>query len=221
VAFQPELVLEGLEGALDPLPDAVQRPVPGGSSARSGRRETAPWPATTCSKSWPANPLSARMASPGRSRGRSWPSRAATTSRSPSLGWPDTRPQAARPGRPAPTAGSPEPAVVARAVAVAGMAGQGRAVDRLAGGRTRHRGRVDQAELVAPAWRVGGDVLEREGDQGRGPTQPPVVGRGSGEVREQMPQPAAAKRSQRRSLSNPSSTWATANQTSSASLSLA
>src|SRR6266508_6833509 len=28
VAFQPELVLEGVEGALDPLPDPAQRAVP-------------------------------------------------------------------------------------------------------------------------------------------------------------------------------------------------
>src|SRR5919204_3426765 len=57
-----------------------------GSSARSGRSKTAPWAATSCSKSRPAKPLSATMTSPGRSRERSWSNSAATTSRSPSLG---------------------------------------------------------------------------------------------------------------------------------------
>ena len=83
--------------------------------------------------------------------------------------------------------------MVALAVAVAGMAGQRRALDGLAGGRARHRGRVDQPQLVAPARGVGGQVTDREGDQRPGTAKPAVVGRGGGQVREQMPQPLAGK----------------------------
>jgi hypothetical protein len=73
------------------------------------------------------------------------------------------------------------------------MAGQRRALDPLAGGRTRHRGGVDQPQLVPPARRPRRQVLNGERDQGRGPAQPPVVGRGGRQVREQVPQPAAGK----------------------------
>src|SRR5512132_3495924 len=86
VPFQPKLALEGLEGALDPLADTAQRPNPAGLVRAVGRSSTAPYPATTCSNSRPANPLSPTRSNPGRSRPRSCSSRAATTSRSPSFG---------------------------------------------------------------------------------------------------------------------------------------
>jgi hypothetical protein len=62
---------------------------------------------------------------------------------------------------------APEEAMLALAVAIAGMAGQRRPVDGLPSGRTRHRGRVDQAQLVAEDWGVRGQVLDGKGDQGR------------------------------------------------------
>jgi hypothetical protein len=40
-----------------------------------------------------------------------------------------------------------------------------------------------------PAWGVGGQVLEGQGDQRPGPAQPPVVGRGRWQVGEQVAQP--------------------------------
>jgi hypothetical protein len=73
------------------------------------------------------------------------------------------------------------------------MAGQRRPLDRLAGGRARHQGRVDQPQLVAPAWSVGGDVLDGQGDQRPGPTKATVVGRGRWQVREQVAQPLAGE----------------------------
>ena len=82
---------------------------------------------------------------------------------------------------------------MALAVAVAGVAGQRRAGDRLAGGRTRHRGGVDQAQLVTEAGSVSGQVVDREGDQGAGAAQPPVVGRGGRQVGEQVSQPATGE----------------------------
>jgi hypothetical protein len=82
---------------------------------------------------------------------------------------------------------------VALAIAVAGGPGQGRALNRLTGGRARQRSRVDQPQLVTPAWGVGGEVLDGQGDQWPSPTQPPVIGRGGGQVREQMAQPLAGK----------------------------
>jgi hypothetical protein len=49
------------------------------------------------------------------------------------------------------------------------QAGQRRALDRLAAGRARHRGRVDQPQLVPPARRPPGQGLDGQGNQGRGP----------------------------------------------------
>jgi hypothetical protein len=40
---------------------------------------------------------------------------------------------------------------------------------------------------------MGGDVLDRQGDQRPGPTQAAVVGRGRWQIREQVPQPLAGK----------------------------
>jgi hypothetical protein len=73
------------------------------------------------------------------------------------------------------------------------MASQRRSLDRLAAGRTWHRGGVNQAQLIPPARRAGGQVAQGQGDQRRGPAQPPVVGRGGRQIREQMAQPAAGE----------------------------
>ena len=73
------------------------------------------------------------------------------------------------------------------------MAGQRRALDRLAAGRARHRGGVDQAQLIPPARRSGGQVAQGHGDQRRGPAQPAVGGRGGRQVREQVAQPLAGE----------------------------
>jgi hypothetical protein len=44
-----------------------------------------------------------------------------------------------------------------------------------------------------PARRVGGQILDGQDDQWRGSAQPPVVGRGARQVREQVPEPAAGE----------------------------
>src|SRR5215207_4513238 len=57
VAFQPELALEGLEGVLDPLPEAAQRPPAGAAHQRGRGRSLALWSATNWSNSRPAKPF--------------------------------------------------------------------------------------------------------------------------------------------------------------------
>src|SRR4029450_5757134 len=119
-AFQPELVFEGVEGALDPLAPATQRAQPvglvGTVGAQQGRavggdqllelpageplvaQDEQSWPqpgalvvqhggdhlALAQPGTWQATGRPQCVT--GRSRGRSWSSMAATTSRSPSLG---------------------------------------------------------------------------------------------------------------------------------------
>src|SRR5512132_889337 len=68
VAFQPELVLEVSKVLSIHWRQRPSEPNRWGSSARSGRSRAAPWAATRRSNSRPANPLSPRMSSPGRSR---------------------------------------------------------------------------------------------------------------------------------------------------------
>src|SRR5215213_1155121 len=65
VAFQAELVFEGVEDRLDPLADPAQvaEPVRLITAVRAGQPRV--HPATTWSNSHPARPLSARMTMPG------------------------------------------------------------------------------------------------------------------------------------------------------------
>ena len=88
MAFQPELVVEGVEGALDPLAEAAQRPEPVRLVTAVGRTSTAPSSPICWAKARPARPLSAAMTIPWRSSPWSLasPSSSAATSRSPSLG---------------------------------------------------------------------------------------------------------------------------------------
>jgi hypothetical protein len=110
--------------------------------------------------------------------------------------------------------------VMAFAVAGAGMAGQRRPTDRLAAGCTRRRGGVDQPQLVTPAWGMGGEVLDGQGGQRPSPAQPPVVGRGRWQVREQMAQPLAGEAQPAALGAEPEQDLGDGQQTSSASLSL-
>jgi hypothetical protein len=73
------------------------------------------------------------------------------------------------------------------------MRPQGRAFDRLPAGRTGHRGGVNQAQLVGPARRVRGQVLEGEGDQRPRPTQALVVGRRGRQIGEQVAKAAVGE----------------------------
>src|SRR5215212_4760930 len=67
MAFQPELVFAGVEGALDPLAEATQRPEPVRLVTAVGRTSTAPSSPICWAKARPARPLSAAMTIP-------WPS---------------------------------------------------------------------------------------------------------------------------------------------------
>ena len=80
-------------------------------------------------------------------------------------------------------------------IAVAGMAGQRRALDALAAGSAGDRGGVQQPPLVTP--RRAGDRHRPQdgGDQRCGPAQAPVVGSLAAHVGEQVPQ-AAGDRAQ-------------------------
>src|SRR4029453_19082738 len=84
-------------------------------------------------------------------------------------------------------------AVVAAAVAVAGVPGQLRALDRLAAGGTGHRGGVHQAQLVAPAGGVRGQVGDGQRDQPGSAPQPAGGGRDGRQVGEQVPQPGSGE----------------------------
>src|SRR4029453_3022188 len=173
VLFQPELAFEGLEGALDPLPEAAQRSQPTRLIRAVGAQQHRAIAGDQLLELLPSEALVAQddqsPAQPGAlmvQQGRDdltltqFGAGQAPGDREPVGGGQDIEP------------GAPEVGGVALAVAVAGMAGQLRPVDRLAAGRARHRGGVDQAELVTPAGGVGGDVLDRQGDQRRGPTPP-------------------------------------------------
>src|SRR5215216_2523009 len=86
VAFQPQLVFEGVKGALDPLAPATQRPQPMRLISPVGAQQDRAIAADQLLELPAGEALVTHDAQPGRSRGRSWSSMAATTSRSPSLG---------------------------------------------------------------------------------------------------------------------------------------
>src|SRR6266545_946481 len=190
VSFQPELVLEGVEGAFDPLAPAAQRAVPAWLVGAVGAQQPDAKPGEVVGELAAGEALVAQDE-------QSWAQAGALVVEH---GGHDLafaqlrRGQAPRDRQPVrcgqhvqPEA--PEVAVVALAVAVAGMAGQRRAADRLAAGRARYRGGVDQAQLVPPARRVDGEVLDGERDLGCRAAQPPVVGRWGRQVGEQVAQP--------------------------------
>ena len=91
VAFQTELVLEGVEDGLDPLADPTQVAEPGRLVGPVGADQPGaqlPGAATTCSNARPAKPLSPRMTMPGRRMcwRAAWSSSPSATSRSPWVG---------------------------------------------------------------------------------------------------------------------------------------
>jgi hypothetical protein len=89
---------------------------------------------------------------------------------------------------------TPEEAAVRAAVAVAGVAGELRAADRLVRLSARHRRRVEQPEVVAEARAGERQIVERASDlRGKRP-QPAVVARLVDQHREQMPEPVARER---------------------------
>src|SRR4029453_2733366 len=183
VAFQAELVFEGVEGALDPLAPAAQRPVPAWFISPVGTQQDRAIAGDQLLKVPAGKALVGHDDQP-----RPQPPTLVVQHGRDHLTLAEFGVGQAPGNREAIGGGQhiepepPEEAVVTLAVAIAGMAGQRRALDRLAGGRTRHRGGVEQPELVAAAGGVG-------------------------------------NRNQRRSEPQPSRTWATARQTSSASLS--
>src|SRR5215218_1817868 len=85
----------------------------------------------------------------------------------------------------------PVEAVMAGVNAVAGPAGQLAALDRLATGAAGDRGGVQQPPLVTPRRRANRQGAQEPRDQRRGPAQPAVVGGLAADVGEQVPQPAA------------------------------
>src|SRR5437867_1563240 len=100
------------------------------------------------------------------------------------------------------------------------MAPQRRALDRLAGLPARQGGGVQQPQPVPPRRRGHGQVADGQAEVVAGGAQALVVAGLAGQIREQVPSRSRANRSQWRSERAPSRTWATARQTSSASVSL-
>src|SRR4029453_4972556 len=86
VAFQPELVFEGVEGALDPLAPATQRAQPVGLVGTVGAQQGRAVGGDQLLELPAGEPLVAQDEQSWPQPGRSWSSMAATTSRSPSLG---------------------------------------------------------------------------------------------------------------------------------------
>ena len=92
VLFQAELVLEGVEGALNPLAHAAKRPEPARLVLTVGADQPRAQLAEVVVEVAAGEPLSAKMIVPSaRARWRAASSSSASaTSRSPSLWWPDT-----------------------------------------------------------------------------------------------------------------------------------
>src|ERR671934_398524 len=164
VAFQPKLVFERVEGALDPLPDPTQRPHPARLVSTVRTQQPGPIAGDQALELPASEALVAQDEQPRPQprvfviqQGRHDLALAqlrcgqAPGDRQPVRGGQQVQPEA------------PAVAVVAFAVAVAGMAGQGRTLDRLARGRAWHRGGVDQPQLIPPARGVRGEVLDGEG----------------------------------------------------------
>ena len=104
-----------------------------------------------------------RSAGPGRPRVRR------------ASGRPGTRRSASRRGRRAGTASVPSNSGSAPHSSRTGPAGQFRALHCLPRGRARHRGGIDQAQLVAPGRADPGQVGDRRGQQRCGCLEPLVI----------------------------------------------
>ena len=78
---------------------------------------------------------------------------------------------------------------MAAVIAVGGLAPQGRALDRLAGGSTWQGRGVQQPEPIAPRRRADRQVSQREHHQVSGSAQALVVAGLAGQIREQVAQP--------------------------------
>src|SRR5215218_7657196 len=107
VAFQPQLVFEGVKGALDPLAPATQRPQPMRLISPVGAQQDRAIAADQLLELPAGEALVTTMRSPaaaGGARGPAWPR---PPRAHPAWEWPDTRRPARRPGSPAPTGESP------------------------------------------------------------------------------------------------------------------
>src|SRR5215216_3940570 len=189
VLFQSKLALEGVEGALDPLADTPQGPMPAWLVGPVGAQQPRTIAGDELFEVAAGEALVADQQQPRTQAATLVIEQGGDHLALAQLGLADTMRPAGRQGRQAPTGESPRSSVVALAVAIAGVAGQLRALDGLPRRRTRQRGGVDQPQLVAPAWRMGGDVLDGQADQGGGAAQPPVVGRWGRQVGKQVAQP--------------------------------
>ena len=195
MAFEIELVLAGVVDGFDPLAHARQLAVAaflvvlavGGAPAvrPAGRRSSVP----TRSRTGPCR--RARSSSRSAPMSRACAKSSAAIPLSPSFG--SARHHAT--GIPSAVVirysfQPPKPAGVRGAVSVVRPPGQIGTLHRLPGGAARHRGAVDQAEIVGPRRALRGSMPNRLADQRCRSLDPLVVAGLFRQVREQVPESA-------------------------------
>src|SRR5918993_5694031 len=193
VAFQAELVFEGVEDGLDPLADPAQVAEPGRLISPVGadqphlqlRDQLREGPAGEAlvaqdDHAWAQDALAGGPVQQG------FGDLALTLS---GVGQAPGHRHPVRAGQHIQLE-PPVPAAVAGVIAIAGPAGQRRTLAGLAALAAGDRGSVQQPPLVTPG-RTGHRHRVQDGnDQWRGPTQAAVVGRLAADIGEQVPQPA-------------------------------
>jgi hypothetical protein len=221
VPFQPELALEGLEGALDPLPQAPQRPQPAGLISPVGSQQPGAMAGDELVEVTTGNALVAQDDQARAQLGALVVQQGlddlaltqlgagqAPGDRQPVTGGQDMEPE------------PPEVAVVALAVALPAWPAS---ADRLTVWRLAAHG--TGVESTSRSWSPQLGVWAARSWMARATSGPArrkrrLSAEAVGRYGNRWPSRWPAKRSQRRSEPNPSSTWATARQTSSASASL-
>src|SRR5215211_5450928 len=192
MAFQPELVLEGVEDAVDPLAHAAKRPEPAWFVLAIRADQPCPQLADALVERAAGKAL---VGQDDRARGQCLLAGGIVQQRLGDLALAQARGGQAPGDRHAVRGAeqvqleAPVPAAVAAVIAVGGLAPQGRALDRLARGATWKGRGVQQPEPIAPRRRADRQVSQHEPHQVSGSAQALVVAGLAGQIREQVAQP--------------------------------
>src|SRR5918995_4368802 len=194
--FQPELVLEGVDDRLDPLAHPAQRPEPGWLILAVGADQEGAQPSDVAFELGPGQALVGQDDRAGR---QGLLAGGVVQQHLGDLAFAKGGAGQAPADRQAVGRGeqvqleAPVPAAVAGVIAVAGMAPQRRALDRLAGLPTRQGRGVQQPEPVPPGRRGHGQVADGQAEVVAGGPQALVVAGLAGQVREQVAQAGVGK----------------------------
>src|SRR5829696_2212458 len=192
VAFQAELVFEGVDDRFDPLADAAQVAEPGGFIGPVGADQPGAQPTHVLFEGAAGQSLVGQddHAGPQHLLAGGLVQQALGDLAFPGggVGQAPSHRHAVRAGQHIQLE-APVPARVAAVIAIAGPAGQVAAAHGLAAGAAGDRGGVQQPPGVTPRRRADGHRVQDLGGQGGGPTQAAVVGGLAAHVGEQVPQP--------------------------------